>query len=118
MDIFMSTKEASRLRVVTLLETGTISQKEAGQRMNITPRQVRRMMKRYKAEGMSGLISKKRGRVSNHKLSEETITEAIDLIRLNYHDFGPTLAAEKLREVHHLNFSVETVRKAMIKEGI
>ena len=114
----MSTKEASRLRVLTLLETGAISQKEAGQRMDVTPRQVRRMMKRYKAEGVSGLISRKRGRVSNRKLSEESIIEAMDLIRLNYHDFGPSLAAEKLREVHHLNFSVETVRKAMIQAGI
>ena len=50
--MFMSTKEASRLRVLTLLETGTISQKEAGQRMDVSPRQVRRMMKRYKVEGM------------------------------------------------------------------
>jgi len=89
MGMFMSTKEASRLRVLTLLETGTISQKEAGQRMEVTSRQVRRMMKRYKAEGVSGLISKKRGRISNHKLSEETLIEAMDLIRLNYHDFGP-----------------------------
>jgi transposase len=110
MDMFMSTKEASRLRVLTLLETGTISQKEAGQRMEVTSRQVRRMMKRYKAEGVSGLISKKRGRISNHKLSEETLIEAMDLIRLNYHDFGPTLAAEKLREVHHLNLSAPAVR--------
>ena len=116
--MFMSTKEASKLRILTLLETGKISQKEAGQRMEVTPRQVRRMMKRYKAEGVSGLISRKRGRASNRKLSEESIIEAMDLIRLSYHDFGPTLAAEKLREVHHLNLSVETVRKAMIKAGI
>ena len=62
--MFMSTKEASRLRVLTLLEAGTISQKEAGHRMEVTARQVRRMMKRYKAEGVSGLISRKRGLVS------------------------------------------------------
>ncbi len=116
--MFMSTKEASRLRVLTLLEAGALSQKEAGHRMDVTPRQVRRMMKRYKAEGVSGLISKKRGRASNRKLSEESLIEVMDLIRQNYHDFGPTLAAEKLREVHHLNLSVETVRKAMIKAGI
>jgi|GEM_PF-6099274 len=97
----MSTKEASRLMVLTLLETGAINQKEAGRRMDVTPRQVRRMMKRYKAEGVSGLISRKRGRASNRKLSDEAIIEAMDLIRLNYLDFGSTLAAEKLREVHH-----------------
>lgn len=118
MCLFMSAKEANRLKVITLFEAGTISRKEAAKRMDVTQRQVSRLAKRHKLDGISGLVSKRRGVPSNRKISEETLMVAMDLIRLNYQDFGPTLAAEKLRERHNLNFSVETVRRAMIGAGI
>ncbi|SEM22021.1 Integrase core domain-containing protein [Bosea lupini] len=40
------------------------------------------------------------------------------LIKANYLDFGPTLAAEKLAERHGLRLGVETVRRWMIADGI
>lgn len=43
---------------------------------------------------------------------------ALDLIRNRYHDFGPTLACEKLREIYGLYLSKETVRKLMAEAGL
>ena len=40
------------------------------------------------------------------------------LIEERYSDFGPTLACEKLSEVHHLTISRESVRRIMIEAGI
>lgn len=40
------------------------------------------------------------------------------LIKANYLDFGPTLAAEKLAGRHNLHFGVETIRRWMMAEGI
>jgi len=77
------------------METGTISQKEAGHRIDVTPRQVRRMMKRIKAEGVSGLISKKRVPLES-QAHEETVIEAMDL-SADYHDSAPPWQP-KLRE--------------------
>jgi hypothetical protein len=45
-------------------------------------------------------------------------TEALALIKANYADFGPTLAAEKLAECHHLRLGVETLRQWMRADGI
>jgi hypothetical protein len=45
-------------------------------------------------------------------------TEALALIKANYADFGPTLAAEKLAERHKLQLGVETVRRWMLAEGL
>jgi len=42
----------------------------------------------------------------------------IFLIRKHYHDFGPTLATEKLEELHDIHLSIETVRKLMINDGL
>jgi hypothetical protein len=47
-------------------------------------------------------------------LREETLC----IVRTRYPDFGPTLAHEKLLEVHGLRMSVETLRKWMIEDGI
>ena len=113
----MSQKEATRAQVLGLVDELKITQKEAAKRLNITPRQVRRLLKRYHAEGMSGLISKKRGQASNHRIDEATQATAIELIRAHYQDFGPTLAAEKLTEKHKVKLSVETVRQLMIAAG-
>ena len=40
------------------------------------------------------------------------------LIRERYPDFGPSLAAEKLGELHGLEVSTETLRKWMIEAGL
>ena len=38
---------------------------------------------------------------------------ALELIRTRYADFGPTLACEKLEELHDLRLGKETVRRIM-----
>jgi hypothetical protein len=40
------------------------------------------------------------------------------IIRERYADFGPTFAAEKLRELHGLSFGRETIRKWMTEDGL
>jgi hypothetical protein len=72
----------------------------------------------YREHKEKGLISKRRGRPSNNRLKAETKQEAIDLLHSRYHDFGPTLAYEKLTEVHDLTLSVESVRQIMIAEEL
>lgn len=43
---------------------------------------------------------------------------AVALVRGRYADFGPTLAHEKLVEVHRLPVSLSTLRVWMMAEGI
>jgi len=65
------------------------------------------------ASGAAGLVSKKRSRPSNRRHSEEFRNAALDLIRERYLDFGPTLAREKLIELHHISLAKETLRQWM-----
>ena len=75
-------------------------------------------MKAYRTEGPAGLISRRRGRSSNRRKPEAVRTKALSVIRERYWDFGPTLAAEKLREVHQITLGRETLRLWMIEAGI
>ena len=58
-----------------------------------------------------GLISRKRGRPSNRALGAVFRETVLAIVRERYADFGPTLAAEKLSEVHGLDLGVETLRQ-------
>lgn len=113
----MSQKEVKRAQVLDMLEEDKISQQEASKRLGVGTRQVRRLSKRYRAEGLGGLVSKKRGRASNRRLDEAARTTAIELIGTHYRDFGPTLANEKLAELHGIQLSVESTRQLMIGAG-
>ena len=110
----MSKQEMSRLEVIQKLLTRQWKQERASQTLNISIRQVQRLLSIYRAQGVSGLVSKKRGKPSNHRLPETVKEYAIKLIKEHYADFGPTLATEKLLEKHEIKLAVETVRALMI----
>lgn len=81
--------------------------------LGISERQAQRLINRYRVSGAEGLVSRKRGQPSNRRLTESLKLRVLTLIRENYSDFGPTLAAEKLRERHNIRLSIETVRNWM-----
>ncbi|MGD8753683.1 MAG: hypothetical protein PVG14_19800 [Anaerolineales bacterium] len=58
------------------------------------------------------------GKPSNYRLAREVVAKVKDLIYERYHDFGPTLAQEKLLEIHGLKISRESVCSLMIAEGL
>jgi len=116
--IFMSKKEVNRFIVIKELEDKLINQEKASEKLKLSDRQIRRLLKSYRVNGKDGLISKKRGKASNHKIDKDFEEQVISLISSNYSDFGPTLATEKLFELHGIKISKETVRKLMIKSGL
>jgi len=112
----MSKKELTRLEVMQRLEAGHMRQTEAAESLGVSTRHVRRLLRAFRQQGERGLISKRRGKPSNNRLKVETRQQAIELIGKHYSDFGPTLAHEKLTEVHELRLSVESVRQIMIAQ--
>jgi transposase len=114
----MSKKELSRLEVMQRLKDKRMTQKAAAAALGIGERQVKRLWKRYREKGAAGLVSRRRGKPSNNRLSAEVEQAVVDLLHSRYADFGPTLAHEKLVEKHGLRLSVGSVRKIMIGEGL
>ena len=115
---FMTQKELSIYDLILKVEEKRISQMKASELLNISERHFRRLLKAYREEGPSGLMSKKRGKPSNHRLPEKLKIKAIGLIQKKYSDFGPTLVKEKLLENHNIKISVETLRQWMLQTEI
>ncbi|MEM7495023.1 MAG: hypothetical protein AAF471_02570 [Myxococcota bacterium] len=62
--------------------------------------------------------SKRRGKPGNNRISHDVHQRVVQLIRDRYSDFGPTLACEKLSELHDIHVSRETLRKWMRDAGL
>jgi len=76
----------------------------------LSARQVHRLLRRYREYGAGGLTHRARGRRANNRIKDAVREHAIELVRTNYPDFGPTLAAEVLAAKHDLVVSRETLR--------
>ena len=116
--IKMSQEELKRLHVIHKAIDKVITQAQAGELMGLCQRQVRRIVKRVKQEGDKGIIHRSRGRSSNRAIAEEIKEEALRLFKERYHDFGPTLATEKLLEVDKIKLNDETLRLWLIQKNI
>ena len=66
----MSSKELDRLEVLQRVCERGLKQVEAAGILRITPRQLRRLVERFKQGGAAGLISCSRGKPSNNRLPE------------------------------------------------
>ena len=113
-----SKKEFTRLEVMQRMAEKRLKQKEAAEILRLSERHLRRLLRAYRQHGESGLLSKRRGQPSNNRLRAEVKQQAIDLLHSRYPDFEPTLAHEKLSEVHQLNISQESVRQVMIAQEL
>lgn len=116
--VSMSVKELSRLEVLDKVKLKQLTQREAGQQLGLSRKQVNRLCKKYREQGASSLASKRCGKASNNRLRAEVKQEAMEIIEKRYKDFGPTLAHEKLVECHGLKLSRESVRKLMIQREL
>lgn len=114
----MSHKEVDRLELIQAVASKHLRQAEAAQRLGLSVRQVKRLVRRYREHGATGLLSGHRGRRPNNAIAEAVRQEVLALVKTHYTDFGPTLACEKLAERHGHHLSVETLRKWMVADGL
>ena len=116
--IMLSSKEMIRLKIIQEVFDKKVTQVEAGEFLELSDRQVRRIAVRVKREGDKGFCHRGRGKQSNRGIAEEIRIRIIRLYRDRYAGFGPTLAVEKLGEVDGINISDETLRLWLKESGI
>lgn len=117
-DIAMSHKEVAQIEIFEQLTRREMKQKEAAELLGLSVRQVKRKLKKYKEFGAQSLIHQSRGKKSKRRIDQAVLQEAVKTINSTYPDFGPTLAHEKLVELHGFKYSLSTLRNQMVTEGI
>src|ERR1035438_4601807 len=97
--IAMSQQERDELDWLRRAKEGSISQREAAQKMGVSDRWVRKLIKRMIKQGDGVVVQGLRGRPSNRKLPAETQRQAVTLLKQpDWHDFGPTFASQQRSE--------------------
>ncbi|WP_439893641.1 ISNCY family transposase (plasmid) [Ralstonia sp. 25C] len=115
--ITMSMRELDRCKVIQAVVDDGLMVWRAAEKLGISKRQVERLVLRYQQDGPRGLVSRRWGQPGHHQLPPGLEVRVRGLIRDSYADFGPTLAAEKLRERHGIDLSEACVRRIMIDAG-
>lgn len=110
--------ELRKLRVIEAVIEKKLKQKKAAKLLEISVRQVIRLVKRVRREGAKGIVHGLRGKESNRRHEEKHKEKILVLCRKKYEGFGPTLAEEKLRELDKLYVNRETLRQWMIAEKL
>jgi Helix-turn-helix domain len=115
--VSLSQRERDILKVLAPVVLGQRTQVEAARLLDITPRHVRRLLRRIQDGGDAAVVHGLRGRPSNHQADADLRQRILLEYRTHFHDFGPTLAREKLAE-GGLDTSLETLRRWLIEEGL
>jgi transposase len=117
--IEMSQEERDKLEWLKRAKDGVITQREAADKLGVSDRWVRNLLKRMKKQGDAVVVHGLRGRASNRKIATKTQNRAIELLQQpDWHDFGPTFASQQLAKRHKVQVGKETLRKWMIQAGL
>lgn len=116
--IEMNQRERYVLKVMSLVLKAQRTQAEAARLLDLSPRQVRRLVRRLQSQGDAAVVHRLRGRPSNRRIDPKLKARAVRLYRSQYLGFGPTLAAEKLAEEHQVPVAVRTLREWLLAEGL
>ena len=112
----MGQKQLQRWHLMKMVEVGKITLKEAGERIGVSYRQVKRIGRAIREKGIKGLVHGNRGRPSNHRMEESLRERVLKLSKEVYWDFNDTHFTEKLRECEGIELNRETVRK--LRRGV
>ena len=114
----LNQRDRDRLKELHAVVRGQQKVGEASRHLGLSPRQVRRLVRRLRREGDRGVIHRLRGRPSNRRIPEQVRERALALLaREEYRDFAPTLAAEHLERIG-IGVSRETVRSWQTEAGL
>jgi hypothetical protein len=115
----MSTRERHYVAVLQRLARGELTRAAASLELDVSERQVYRLVSRYRTEGDGGVVHRLRGRASNRGHGGATRARVLALYKQReYRDYGPQLFSEVLEERLQLRISSETVRQWLMASGL
>lgn len=115
----MSLRERDCVSLLRQVHEGQLGAAEAARRLGITPRQFRRIRRRWEVGGDAAVVHRGRGKPSNRRCASAVKARAGALMHDPlYEDFGPTLLAEHLeRDGQGAVVHPSTMRRWMLEAG-
>lgn len=109
----MSKEEWKRVDAVERAVAREVTTEQAAQIAGLSKRQLRRLCRRYEAEGVTGLAHRNRGRAPPNGLDRPVRQAILDLRKGLYEGFNDQHFTEKLNEIEGIRVSRSTVRRVL-----
>ncbi|MFA6537002.1 MAG: ISNCY family transposase [Patescibacteria group bacterium] len=116
--VSLSNQELKKLDIVNRLIRKQINGTQAAQLLDLSVRQVKRLKVKVLILGQKSVAHASRGKIGHNRLADEERELIKSLLKEHYSDFGPTLATEKLFEIHQIKRNVKTIKEIMIEENL
>ena len=113
----LSRKEVQRPGLLKAACAGRVTNAQVAAALGLSIRHVRRLKRRFETGGAAALVHRSRGRPSGRQWPVKIREAVIRLMTTVYAGFNDRHLTEKLREVHQLPVSRETVRRLRIALG-
>ena len=116
----LSVRDRDRISLLRQVHEGVLRASEAAERLGLTPRQFRRLRRRWEQEGDAAVVHRARGRPSHRHLPPGLRERALEMAQDPlYDDFGPTLLAEHLeRDPRGGSVHASTLRLWLVAAGL
>ena len=100
----LSAKEQLKVKIIKKVLSGELTKKEAAEYLEVSIRQINRLIIKFNTNGEKGLIHKNRGKESKRKLSNEIKDEIVNLYITEYFDYNFTHFYEEIKGKYGLSY--------------
>jgi len=114
----MNRTEQGRAMVCTAVLSGEVTRRDAAAVLDVTERQLRRLLASYRAEGPGGLVHGNRGRAPVQTLSAALRARIVQLAEGRYAGVNDTHLSELLAQEEGIAVSRSTVRRLRVEAGL
>ena len=117
--ITLDSRAQQRLYVLNHVLAGELTGEEAARVLQLSVRQVRRLVDRYRSDGAAALVHRNRGRTPANRIDPVVRSRLVELATTEFAGFNPVHLAETLAEEGHVDLAVcpRTIRRILAEAG-
>ena len=116
--ITLDARAQHRLYVLNHVLTGGLTAEEAARVLELSVRQVRRLLRRYRADGSAALVHGNRARAPAHRTPDAVRERVVDLATTTYVGVNHAHLAELLAEREGISVAERTLRRILAEGGV
>lgn len=116
--VTLSQKELKRVKVISSLCSGNMSNSDAALALGICTRQIIRLKKKFMVAGDAALIHGNRNRRPKHRIGDDIRADVLRLFQEKYYDFNFSHFTDLLNEKEGISVSRASVARILAAAGI
>ena len=116
--IILDARAQHRLYVLNHVLTGGLTAEEAARVLDLSIRQVRRLLRRYRVDGSAGLVHGNRDRTPGHRTPDAVRARIVELATTTYAGVNHSHLAELLAEREGIDVAERTLRRILAEASV